>query len=209
MRDGSRRRRQPVIVVLTKAPRIGRGKSRLAAGVGPVEAWRINRALQALTFRRIADPRWRVLIAVDRARDLRLRLPGIWPPVQIVAQARGDLGARIVAGLAIGSGPVAVIGTDCPGITRSAVAAVFAGLRRSRFAAGPAADGGFWMLAARTGRNAAPLAAGVRWSSAHTLSDVEARLGPMARGPKLADIDTADDWRAYQRRRVRRSLRAT
>jgi glycosyltransferase A (GT-A) superfamily protein (DUF2064 family) len=191
---------KPTVIVLTKAPRIGAGKSRLAAGIGRVQAWRINRTLQALTFRRARDPRWTIVLCVAPGAAVRTRMPGVWPAdAERTAQKKGDLGMRIATAMGARRGPVGVIGTDCTGLTRSAIAAVFAGLRRGRFAVGPAPDGGFWMLSARRGTDVRPIAHRIRWSSAHTLADIEASLGPLVRGPALADVDSVEDWRALDK----------
>ncbi|MDX2234627.1 MAG: TIGR04282 family arsenosugar biosynthesis glycosyltransferase [Hyphomonadaceae bacterium] len=191
------------LIVMAKTPRVGQGKSRLARAAGMATAWRVNRALNARTLRVARDPRWRTVIAVSPDRDVRVRLPGVWPPdVDRRPQGRGDLGVRLARALCAARGAVAVIGTDCPEITRADIAAAFGLLRRAPVVVGPAADGGFWILAAREGRAVARAFHGVRWSSAHTLSDLEARLHRRpARLRVRADIDTLEDWRAWRARR--------
>jgi hypothetical protein len=98
---------------------------------------------------------------------------------------------------------IAVIGTDCLALTRRHIASAFAALRRKPFALGPAHDGGFWILAARHGAQAARAMDGVRWSSEHAAADVIARLGPQntALLETLRDVDTLSDWRAARDQR--------
>jgi len=190
----------PTLLVMAKAPRIGIGKSRLAAEIGRAEAWRINRALQAQTLRAALDPRWRTLLCVAPDAAVSLRLPAVWTAqAQRIPQGRGDLGARLARALARRR-MVAVIGTDCPELKRKHIAAAFAALRRAPFVLGPARDGGFWLLAARSGRNAVGAMARVRWSSRHAAADVIANLGAadVALLPVLGDIDTLADLRAYR-----------
>ena len=191
------------LVVMAKTPRIGHGKSGLARDVGRVPAWRINCALHAHTFRIARDRRWHLTIAVTPDRDVRARLPGVWPKDAVRhGQGQGDLGARMTRALHRVRGAVAIIGTDCPDATRADIASAFAALARAPIAIGAATDGGFWILAARRARDATKAFRAVRWSSPHTLADVQARLrGPIARVRTLSDIDTAEDWRAYLRRR--------
>jgi hypothetical protein len=112
-------------------------------------------------------------------------------------QGRGDLGVRIARALA-GKRRVAVIGVDCPDLTTAHIAEAFRALSRKPFALGPAYDGGFWLLAARNGADAARAMVGVRWSSEHAASDVIAKLGAanVVLLPTLRDIDTQADWRA-------------
>jgi rSAM/selenodomain-associated transferase 1 len=188
---------RPTLIVMAKAPRVGVGKTRLARDVGVVEAWRINRALQAHTLRVARDGRWRTLLCVTPDEAVTLDLPGVWPgDVARVAQGEGDLGQRMARALAA-QGCVAMIGTDCPGLRRRHVAAAFAALKRAPFALGPAQDGGFWLIAARDGAAAAGAMAGVRWSTRHAAKDVIANLGGrnVALLAMLGDVDRAADLR--------------
>lgn len=188
---------------MAKAPRLGQGKSRLAREVGRVEALRINRLLHARTTRAAIDARWRTLLCISPDRDIDLVLSSVWPlgSPQCLRQpqGQGDLGARLARALAPHCS-VAVVGTDCPSMTRGHVAAAFRALCRKPFALGPAHDGGFWILAARDGGAAARAMRGVRWSSKHAAADVVAALGKhnVAVLATLRDVDTLADWRAYR-----------
>lgn len=188
------------LVVMARAPKLGQGKTRLAREAGRAEALRINRALHARTLRVADDPRWRTLLAVTP--DTTGTLPGVWPDhIERLAQGAGDLGVRMARALSHACGAVAIIGTDCPEMTRTDVAAAFAALRRAPVVMGPADDGGFWLLAARRARDVVHAFEGVRWSSAHAMHDVVARLSvPVATLRTLSDIDTLADWCAYRRR---------
>jgi len=193
--------REPTLLVMAKAPRMGQGKSRLARDVGRVEALRINRLLHARTARAALDARWRTIHCIAPDRDVDLVLPGGWslpynPPLR---QGQGDLGARLARALAPHCS-VAVVGTDCPSMTRVHVAAAFRALWRKPFALGPAHDGGFWILAARDGAAAARAMHRVRWSSEHAAADVMVALDArnVALLTTLHDVDTLDDWRAYR-----------
>jgi rSAM/selenodomain-associated transferase 1 len=198
---------EATLIVMAKAPRVGFGKSRLAAEIGGVEAWRINRALQRRTLREARDPRWRTLLCVTPDSAVSLNLPGVWPEedaghgggVVRIPQGRGDLGARMARALK-GRRRVAMIGVDCPALTRMRVARAFAALKRAPFALGPASDGGFWLIAARDGSEAARGMEGVRWSTRHAARDVVVRLGArnVAMLETLADVDTAADLRAQR-----------
>ncbi|PWE17630.1 hypothetical protein DDZ18_08185 [Marinicauda salina] len=81
--------------MFAKAPVIGGAKTRLAAGVGRVEAWRLHRAMTARLLRRLRDPRWETVLAVAPDAAVSRRYPGVWPEaLKRVAQGGGDLGAR-------------------------------------------------------------------------------------------------------------------
>lgn len=192
---------KPILIVMAKAPRAGLGKQRLATAIGASEALRINRALQAMTLRQAVDTRWRTLLYVAPDDALRLRISA-WPGrVPRRPQGAGDLGARLARALAPYR-KVAVIGADCPLLTRAHIAAAFAALRRAPFAIGPSKDGGFYLLAARDGRAAARAMAPVRWSTSHAAADVLGNLAaPTLRLPELFDIDTRAElalWRALR-----------
>lgn len=182
-------------MVMAKAPLLGGGKSRLAAEIGRVEAWRVNRKLHFRTLREVADPRWTAVLCVASRRALGLSLPGVWPScMRRELQADGDLGVRLAHALRARRW-VAVVGTDALGMTRARIAAAFAALRRAPFVMGPAVDGGFWLLAARSGSDAADAMANVRWSTRHTAKDLIANLGAdrVALLDTLRDVDTAAD----------------
>ena len=192
---------RPTLVVMAKAPLLGSGKTRLAAEIGRVEAWRVNRRLQAKTMHAVSDPRWSTVLCVTPPRALHLRLPHVWPTtIRREVQADGDLGARLAQALQERRW-VAVIGTDVLGIRRAYVASAFAALKRAPFAIGPAADGGFWLLAARSGREAAKAMDCVRWSTPHAAADVIRNIGaPVLRLATLRDVDTAADLSAWSER---------
>jgi hypothetical protein len=193
--------RKPLLIILAKTPRISHGKTRLARDVGRVQAWRINCAMQARVLLSARDPRWRVLLAVTPDRDRHSAI-GVWPKdITRCGQGGGDLGVRL-ARLMAPHRRVAVLGVDCPAARAADISAVFKGLRAAPFAFGPAHDGGFWMMAARRGRDAAKAFADVRWSSAHTLSDVVARLGVRVFfAATLSDVDDLASLRAFRAHR--------
>ena len=183
------------LIVMAKAPRLGAGKTRLAKEIGAVEALRINRALQAHTLCVARDERWRTLLCVAPDAARHWKLPGVWPEgVARIAQGEGDLGERMARALAPHRN-VAMIGTDCPELTRAHIASAYRALRRAPFALGPAHDGGFWLIAARDGAAASRAMAGVRWSSRHAAKDAIANLGArnVALLATLRDVDTAAD----------------
>jgi glycosyltransferase A (GT-A) superfamily protein (DUF2064 family) len=198
MTDG--KRKSATLVVMARAPGVGVGKQRLAASIGRVQAWRINRALQAYTLRTVQDLRWRSVLCVTPDSAVSLSLPGVWPrDMARIPQGRGNLGERLsrALGLCRGKEPIAVIATDCLGLTRAHIAAAFHALRRRRFALGPSLDGGFWIFATSHARAAMRATCGVRWSTLHTLEDVRRRLPePPAILGRLRDVDTIEDWRA-------------
>jgi glycosyltransferase A (GT-A) superfamily protein (DUF2064 family) len=103
------------LVLFAKAPVIGGAKTRLAAGVGKVQAWRRHRAMTAILTRRLQDKRWRTVLAVSPDRAVGRRYPRVWPDhLARQPQGGGDLGERQARVFRQVRGPVCVIGTDAP-----------------------------------------------------------------------------------------------
>lgn len=174
---------RPTLIVFARSPAIGVGKTRLARDIGAVQAWRVYRAMSAKVLWSVRDPRWRTVLRLEgRRRDTA------WPKLAVEAQGRGDLGARLTRALrAHARHDVAVIGVDAPGLTRTHIGRAF----HARNAIGPATDGGFWLLALEAGRARRVGFDDVRWSSAHTLRDTVAALGPLTVLETLTDVDDA------------------
>ncbi len=189
------------LVIFLRAPRLGRVKSRLAAGIGDVAALRFYRETSAQVLRRLAsDRRWRSELWVTPDRDRGAP----WPVrVPTRGQGQGDLGVRMARVFAaLPPGPAVIIGSDIPDITRAHIAEAFRALGRTEAVFGPAADGGYWLVGLRR-RPRVPrgLFAQVRWSSPHALADTLAGLPrgmSVARLALLHDIDDAADYARWR-----------
>ncbi len=186
------------LVLFAKAPVIGGAKTRLAAGIGKVQAWRRHRAMMATLMRALKDCRWRTVLAVSPDRATEARFPGVWPArIKRIQQGSGGLGVRQARVFAHGKGPVCVIGTDAPQVTRRDIATAFAALKRHDAVIGPAEDGGYWLLALNTPIPPAVFD-NIRWSHADTRTDLEAQLERFGLSRihhlrQLRDIDVAED----------------
>jgi hypothetical protein len=191
------------LVLFARAPMLGGGKRRLAGEIGDVAAVRFERLMIALLLRRLGrERRWRLRLAVtpDRA--------GKWPRrIESVGQGRGDLGRRMRRAIAgCPPGPVALVGADIPALGARHVATAFHRLGACDLVFGPAADGGFWLVAARRRPLPATLFKGVRWSTPDALADTLAGL-PKGTKVGLADrLEDVDDGAGYRRLRPRRGF---
>ncbi|MEM6421703.1 MAG: TIGR04282 family arsenosugar biosynthesis glycosyltransferase [Pseudomonadota bacterium] len=189
------------LIVFVKEPQPGRVKTRLARDIGRVgAAWWFRHQSMRLIRRLSADHRWRLLLAVSP--DTAGMASRVWPAgIPRLPQGRGDLGRRMLGALAApGPGPVAVIGSDIPGIDASAVARAFEALRGGDAVLGPAPDGGFWLIGRAAGqRLPLRLLDGVAWSTERAMAETEARLTRAGRrvvhAQTLADVDTLSDLR--------------
>lgn len=187
-----------VAVVFARVPRLGMVKRRLAREIGDRAALRFHtgtlmRLLRALA----ADRRFRTVLAAtpDRAR---LRLPS---RIRRIGQGSGDLGQRMEQVFRrFPHRRVAIIGSDIPKAKAGDLAAAFRALGGADAAFGPAADGGYWLVALSPRRPARPFAA-VRWSTEHALADTVANFTRhrIALLRTLHDVDTAADWLTLRR----------
>lgn len=192
-----------VLVIFARAPRVGAVKSRLAASIGVVPAWRAYRRIMETVLRPLADdPRWRTWLSVTP--DGFARRGRFWPAhVPRLAQENGDLGARMARSLGLFPGrPVVIIGSDVPDITPFLVARAFAELRSSDYVFGPAADGGYWLVGAAPRAPVRHLFDAVRWSGPHALADTLANIGPTRRSVLLETLEDIDDAAALARWRA-------
>lgn len=190
------------VIVFARAPRLGAVKRRLARDIGARAALRFHLETMTRLVRVLArDARFRTVIAVtpDRAH-----LPFA---VERIPQGRGDLGLRMHRAFRrFPHRRVAIIGCDIPDAGPSDLRAAFRALGSADAAFGPAADGGYWLVAISPLRPARPFTA-VRWSTRHALADtlagfVERRVAMLR---TLHDVDTVEDWRRlrHARRQVR------
>jgi uncharacterized protein len=192
------------LVVFLRAPRLGRVKSRLAAGIGALVALRFYRESSERLLRAMArDRRWRVHLALTPDRDA-LRGRAWRVHTGRFAQGTGDLGHRMERAVRrLPPGPVVIIGSDIPALGPAHVAAAFAALGTHHAVFGPAADGGYWLVGfRRRPRLPRPLFPRVRWSSPEALADTLAGLPRDMRVAFLETLEDVDDAAAYRRWRT-------
>jgi rSAM/selenodomain-associated transferase 1 len=179
------------LVIFLRAPRLGRVKSRLAAGIGAPAALHFYRHTTERLLRRLTrDKRWRSTLAITPEREAQ-RQP--WRmSASYRGQGSGDLGGRMARVFrALPPGPAVIIGSDIPAITPTHIAAAFRALGTHEAVFGPAADGGYWLVGLRRSpRVPQGLFEHVRWSSAHALADT---LAGLPRGMTVRFLETLED----------------
>ena len=200
---------KPLVLVFSKAPAMGRSKTRLARDIGPVRAWQVKRGLDRHTLRTVRDPRWHTVLAVASLAERRGPVPGVWPaPARVPRwwQGRGNLGdrmQRLIRRAGSQGRTVLAVGTDCPSMERADIAAACRAAARHGAVAGPAEDGGYWLLGLSHRLARRIDLGGVRWSGPHALADSLACLPQTVQPARLrtrADIDTGQDWAAWRQR---------
>lgn len=188
-----------VLAVLTRAPSSG-GKSRLFAELGRRSDPQLLEALLLDTIA-AAPPGVRVVVVVtpgSACEDVRTLVGAI----EVIPQVQGDLGERMRAAMADlfeqGARTVALIGSDLPHITPAVITEAFEALERDpeSLVLGPAADGGYYLIAAR---RVPDVFTGIEWGTDRVLDHT--RRAALAQGLKvhllneMTDVDTAGDLR--------------
>lgn len=177
---------RPTLFIFAKAPMIGKAKTRLAADIGKVHALRLYRSMLSRVIRNVQSPAWDTVIMVTPAHKIG-HVPE-WQGLAQYPQVNGSLTPRLAQAFAH-KGPVIVIGTDCPQIRERDIANGFKALRSHKAVFGPADDGGFYLMG-MNGPVSEAVFDNVRWSTEHTLADVEKNVrGPVKYLRTLVDID--------------------
>jgi len=192
------------IAILAKAPVPGFAKTRLIPAIGAHAAAVLQ---ERLTERAVATAisadvgpvtLW---CAPDATHSTFVKLVTS-KRFTLKPQPQGDLGARIFAATAARSGPVLVIGTDCPALTdthlRDATSALRDGMDVILI---PAEDGGFILIGTRSAQPA--LFTDIAWGTDTVMAQTRARivglrLGLAERAP-LWDVDTEADLARLER----------
>jgi len=184
------------VIVFARAPRLGKVKRRLARDIGDRAALGFHiGTLTDLVRDLVSCGRFDVVLAAtpDRAH---VRLP---VRVQRIDQGHGDLGARMTRALGrYRKGHVALMGCDIPQAGAADIRTAFRRLGTADAVFGPAADGGYWLIALGP-RRPADLFGNPRWSSEHALADTlkKFRHHRVSFVRRLPDVDTVADWRRH------------
>jgi hypothetical protein len=185
------------VLLFTKPGVPGRVKTRLIGELTAAAAAELHGALLADILDNLSTGRFRL--------ELRWSLEeGEEPPdlgLPASRQEGRDLGERLFRALeeaAAAGALVAAVGSDHPELSASGVEAAFEALEAGAdLVLGPAADGGYYLIAARPDAVQRSLFAGVPWSTPAVLEETLARA---ARSgllchllPRGWDVDTAAD----------------
>jgi uncharacterized protein len=190
---------EPVaLAILAKAPVAGEVKTRLilalgADGAAALHARLIERTVETACAAAIGPVTLWVTPAPPHAyfTTLASRFP-----MGLAAQPDGDLGARMLAACEAATGPVLVIGSDCPALTPAHLCEAADVLRAgSDVVVIPAEDGGYVLIGMR--RPQPSLFADMTWSTDTVMTETRRRLtqhGLTWRElPQLWDVDRPED----------------
>ena len=194
---------QKTLVIMAKAPAMGRVKTRLARDVGPVEATRFYRVALARLIRRLAsDPRWRTVVAASPDAQALPRENWLQDAHAVVPQGTGDLGVRmqrVFDTAPIGS--TVIVGSDIPDISTRHIAQAFKALGSSDAVIGPSVDGGYWLVGQKRMPRVLKPFGNVDWSSGREREQTLANFGNarVAMLGELSDVDNGADHARWRR----------
>lgn len=186
------------VAILAKAPVPGFAKTRLIPALGETGAAELQaqfiRATVA-TALEAAIGSVNLWCAPDAAHPLFEELARTYP-IHLHTQPDADLGVRMLRAVDAGSGPVLVIGTDCPAFTpanlRAAAVALAGG---ADVVLTPAEDGGYVLIGLREARG--ELFHDMEWSTpgvaAETVRRAQAAGLSVTTMPTLWDVDEPAD----------------
>ena len=165
------------VAVLAKAPLNGFAKTRLipvlgANGAALLQARLTKRAVAAACAAAVGPV---TLWATPDESHPTFQALHAHLGIALARQGDGDLGARMLAGVAAAKGPCLVIGTDCPALTSDHLRTAAEVLRGGADAVVvPADDGGYVLIGMRRAQPA--LFSDMRWSTPHVMDETRRRL---------------------------------
>lgn len=191
---------EPVaIAVMAKAPVPGLAKTRLIPTLGAHAAAVLQERLteHAIAVATAAGTGPVMLWCTPRITHASFRALEARFPLTLLQQPEVDLGGRMLAAVAAASGPVLVIGTDCPALQPGHLRAAADALRNgSDVVLIPAEDGGYVLIG--MGEPHPPLFDAIAWGSGTVLAETRERI--TAQGltavtlEPLWDVDTESDF---------------
>ena len=144
------------LIVFTRFPEPGKSKTRLIPALGAEGAADLHRQMceHTLAWARGWKDRFSGSLQVQitgNSKDSFQKWLGLG--LSYLPQSEGDLGSRMQEAFRQafqeGMEKVAVVGTDCPGLTEDLAQKAFVRLNQSQVVLGPAKDGGYYLIGLR------------------------------------------------------------
>jgi len=186
------------IVILAKAPIPGFAKTRLIPAIGAHAAAVLQERLTERTVATaLAAGIGPVTLCCDPdATHVTFLKMVTRMKITLRPQPPGDLGTRMLAAVATSTGPVLVIGTDCPALTEAHLRSAAMALRDGNdVVLIPAERGGYVLLGMRKAQPR--LFSNIAWGGSSVLADTRARIVEqrlmLVERPPLWDVDTEID----------------
>ncbi|WP_320178470.1 TIGR04282 family arsenosugar biosynthesis glycosyltransferase [Roseovarius pacificus] len=208
-------REQARLLVFARWPEPGTTKTRLIPALGAAGAAELQRAMTEHTLAAVGGSDASIEIRHTGENEQAMRA-WLGAGFRYALQGEGDLGARMHRALcdafAGGARKAVLIGTDCPNLSAAHVTEALLLLDTHGLVLGPAADGGYYLIALRADAGALPpstLFEGIRWGGGDVLTAQVAQAELLgldhALLETLHDVDRPEDlpvWEAAQSRKL-------
>ena len=195
-----------LLIQFAKAPILGQVKTRMQPVLSPEQSLSLHCQLVQRTHQTIHanvlchSQLW--VAGADSGSHIGNNGAGFFqslsPRPNIEYQRGGDLGERMHLAIAVGLqhwAGVVLIGSDCPGITRDYLRTALLALDRVDLVLGPAADGGYVLIAMKNPE--ARVFEAIDWSTSRVMAQTRAKLAELKLSsfelPVLHDIDRPED----------------
>ena len=184
---------------MLKAPIVGKVKTRLAEEIGEVRTLAAYEKMAGFLFEHLV-PRFPCEVHYAPADGLVLMREWLGSEHQYFPQPDGDLGVRmrfaLHSALKRGAGAAILLGGDCPYVTTEVIQKAHHALRGHDLVIGPALDGGYYLLGAKTAYGC--LFRGIPWGTDRvfqlTLERIQAAGLTVEILDRLADVDDLAGW---------------
>ena len=183
-----------LVVVMAKAPELGKVKTRLAATLGVEQTLSVYEFLLNATLNAVEHSGFTARVYwTSRPND---------HSGELFLQVEGDLGEKMKAVFEesfVAFSPVIMIGTDCPDITSELLLHAFEAMKQADCVFGPASDGGYYLIGMKHFYPA--LLKNISWSTDQVLKqsiEICEKEGLKYRLLEtLTDIDEEKNWIDY------------
>ncbi len=191
------------LIIFTRYPEPGKTKTRMIGALGAVGAAKLQRQMteHTLAQAQLLQNFHPVSVEVRFAGgNKQLMQDWLGSDLDCLAQGEGDLGQKMANSLLFAfqnkTQSVAIIGSDCPGLTPQLMAQAFQQLQLgSDLVLGVALDGGYYLIALK--RFIPELFTDISWGSDRVLQQTVAIAEKLnlatAYLPPLADVDRPED----------------
>lgn len=192
------------LIIFTKSPEIGKVKTRLQPEYSEEQSLELHRKLLLNTLElsnNLENIDVELCCTPNRNTSFFLECENNFP-IKLSNQEGDDLGERMAFSISVALqtyGKVIIIGTDCPAINRSYLDEAITALDDHDAIIGPAADGGYVLLALR--KFSLELFSDFSWGTNSVLSQTREVLNDLSWSYKelgiMRDIDRAEDLQWY------------
>ncbi len=199
---------QTIVAVFVRQPVPGRVKTRLASDLGDAAACGLYRAMVTDCIANVRSSGLPLFLFHDGPDAAGL--PAEWTcAADTIFRQEGEcLGARMSTAFersfAAGARGVVLVGSDIPGIDAGLLRSAAEAVQHHDAVFSPALDGGYCLVASRTGRFNREIFRGIPWSTSRVLDLTIAACTAQGVSYRLLeprqDIDTMDDLTAYCRK---------